>query len=339
MNAMRSVLISLSGRHRGTARHSTMIPKGWVPILYGGMVGAFIGVGCGQGVVGSVMCVTSEGTIAMRRECGASETPLTSGMLTESLPCPPDAEKVGPLCVDKYEASTWAVPPELVDKVKAGTVTLADLNDTSSGATATQVSLSEDGSCNAPFPSTFPATGNWSDKVFAVSVKGVTPTACVTWFQAEQACAASGKRLLTNQEWQRAAAGTPDGSQCNVSGTSVAKTGANPDCVSRWRIYDMVGNVWEWVADWDDLATNCTHWASDFGSDVSCFGGPGSPPGSVPLSPGYVDLSLPGAVLRGGDRVSGTDAGVFAITDYAFHIGGSDTPALSNALVGFRCAR
>jgi len=70
-----------------------------------------------------------------------------------------------------------------------------------------------------PFPATFPNTGNWkaeedskppSPGVFAASVAGVLPSTCLSWFQAEQACALSGKRLATNQEWQRAVAGTPD---------------------------------------------------------------------------------------------------------------------------------
>src|SRR5262245_9867102 len=71
---------------------------------------AAVVAGCGHASIGSVMCVTADGTIALRGACGAEETPLTSGVLSEALRCPPDAEKVGPLCVDKYEASTWLIP-------------------------------------------------------------------------------------------------------------------------------------------------------------------------------------------------------------------------------------
>src|SRR5262249_43834089 len=49
-----------------------------------------------------------------------------------------------------------------------------------------------------------------SPGVYALSIPGVKPTACITWFQANQACLLSGKRLLTNREWQGAATGTPD---------------------------------------------------------------------------------------------------------------------------------
>ena len=43
--------------------------------------------------------------------------------------CPPDSVKVGPTCVDKYEASVWQIAPSnttLVNKVQAGTATLTD---------------------------------------------------------------------------------------------------------------------------------------------------------------------------------------------------------------------
>ena len=51
---------------------------------------------------------------------------------------------------------------------------------------------------------------NCADDIFAVSLAGVTPSARITWFQAQAACANAGKRLPTNAEWQVAVAGTPD---------------------------------------------------------------------------------------------------------------------------------
>ena len=89
----------------------------------------------------------------------------------------------------------------------------------------------------------------------------VPPTICVSWFQAEQACAIANKRLLTNQEWQRAASGTPDtGSPvCNV-GSWIGPTGSFLGCVSKWGIADMVGNAFEWVADWTPRASGCQTW-------------------------------------------------------------------------------
>src|SRR6185503_1271999 len=91
--------------------------------------------------------------------------------------------RVGPLCVDKYEASVWSNPR----------------------GTGTQYPQSD-----PRFPATFPVNGNWTEPLYAVSKPGVYPARFLTWFQAQQACALSGKRLLTNAEWQMAAAGTPD---------------------------------------------------------------------------------------------------------------------------------
>jgi hypothetical protein len=40
----------------------------------------------------------------------------------------PIPSKVGPACIDKYEASVWeTTDAALIQKIKAGTVTLADL--------------------------------------------------------------------------------------------------------------------------------------------------------------------------------------------------------------------
>ena len=76
-------------------------------------------------------------------------------------------------------------------------------------------------------------------------MQGVEPRASITWFQAQQALANSGKRLPTNAQWQMAVAGTPDSTACNVGGSAAQKTGANPGCRSDWGANDMVGNLWE----------------------------------------------------------------------------------------------
>ena len=254
-----------------------------------------------------------------------------------TLKCPPDSVKVGTVCIDKYEASVWAINPantKLVKKVLAGKVTLADL--TAGGATQLAVA----GSCTgSDYGITFPKTGNWtavsasnppSPGVYTVSIPGVLPSACITWFQANQACLLSGKRLLTNREWQGAAAGTPDLS-CN-NGSGPTPTGSNfrftpirQDCVSSWGVFDMVGNVGEWVADWADLNNEyCTDSTTAFGfagtGDTICFGGNGSGSSNVP-----------GAMLRGGSwGIVG--AGVFFVNT-------SDDPSSEGPAYGFRCAR
>ena len=261
-------------------------------------------------------------------------TVLTAALVVASsasagpLKCAADAVAVGNVCVDKYEASVWAIDPiaskSLVKKVQSGKVTLDDLTE----GGATQVGPSP--SCMPFYPGNFPVTGNWtpvagssppSPGVYAVSIPGVPPSACLSWFMAAQACATSGKRLATNQEWQRAAAGTPDGAPCVVSGMGPANTGANLACVSNWGTFDMVGNVAEWVGDWGDRADACTTWPAAYGGDESCIGGPG-----------FGFSNLPGAGNRGGSWNFGALAGVFAVANF-------NPPTDGGNDAGFRCAR
>ena len=255
--------------------------------------------------------------------------------------CPPDSVAAGNACIDTYEASVWRIPPwnsALVEAVQAGTATLSQL--TRGGATQ----LSPSPSCSPGFPRDFPVDGQWtpvpgssppSPGVYAVSVPGVPPSTCITWFQANEACSLSHKRLLRNDEWQRAAASTPDPgtdngtTDCNIASTyAPSDTGSRSKCKSVWGAFDMVGNASEWVSDWADRAVNCTSWTSSApvqsipGSDLSCFGGPGGPG----------DMSLPAALVRGGSYFDGPAAGVFAVDAFVH-------PSESFYALGFRCAR
>lgn len=241
--------------------------------------------------------------------------------------CKPDAVKAGSVCIDKYEASVWQVPATnpngksnagLIKKIQNGTVKLADL--TAGGAT--QVS-SAAGCVPADFPTTFPANGQWTAPLYAASIPGVQPTGCISWFQAQQACGNARKRLPTNAEWQLAAAGTPDpGSDngttdCNSAAFTPVNTGSRSNCVSNWGAFDMVGNMWEWVADWVPRSTACGSWGAS--TDTQCLAGAAT-------------TGEPAALLRGGSFVDGTDAGPLAV-QAGFNL------FFQTGSFGFRCAR
>ena len=269
--------------------------------------------------------------------------------------CASDSIAVGPLCVDRYEATVWQVPESkkaLVNKIQRGEVTLAELR----AAGAQQIGAMTEGSCvdDIHYPSTFPNDGGWTKPLYAVSVAGVLPTTCTTWFQAQQACRLSGKRLLRNEEWQAAAAGTPDSgindnltTTCATASAFGVPTGSRSGCKSSWGVQDMVGNAWEWVAEWGETATACGRWLPEMGDDLSCIGsGPEvmSSGWPVPRSGLYrpanyvlIEEPVPGpntpsGLIRGGNYAIQDRSGVFAYYQ-------SIAPTTRSRSTGFRCAR
>jgi formylglycine-generating enzyme required for sulfatase activity len=257
----------------------------------------------------------------------AATAPAYAGWPGDQAKCPPDAVKAGPVCMDKYEVSVWSVPnptttnKALVTKIQKGTTTLANLQ----AGGATQISPAS--SCTPAFPATFPANGQWTQPLYAVSIPGVHPTACVTWFQAQQACFNARKRLPSNAEWQGAVAGSPDPgpdngtTDCNTQSVfDAVDTGSRSNCKSSWGAFDMVGNVYEWVADWVPLSTTCPGWGT-FSDDIQCFAG-----ASTAANNG------PGALVRGGDMVFGSGDGPLLVR--------ADAPVTAlGGNLGFRCAR
>ncbi len=84
----------------------------------------------------------------------------------------------------------------------------------------------------------------------AESKKGVNPWRFVNRDQAMQLCAREGKRLPTSAEWFNLSLGMIEvEASCNISSKKISQTGSLSECKSPAEVFDLVGNVWEWVHD------------------------------------------------------------------------------------------
>jgi len=116
------------------------------------------------------------------------------------------------------------------------------------------------------YPAGWPAgPENPSVTLYACALPGIYPSGYLSWYRAQRACEVQGLRLCTQAEWNSACQGCdarqlPYGNVyiagiCNEGLSSVgtlAHTGEYVVCTAENHIFDMVGNLAEWVFDFNE---------------------------------------------------------------------------------------
>jgi formylglycine-generating enzyme required for sulfatase activity len=132
-------------------------------------------------------------------------------------------------------------------------------------------------------------------------------------------------------------------SKCNTSSTTApprkaalgvgSATGKTGACVSDWGAEDMIGNLWEWTADWyaglGNSSTPAGTWPDTTGGVYNGDGTWNIASQAAAGNAGWT-AGLPAGALRGGNWGGGATAGLFALNL-------NKAPSNWNDNIGLRC--
>jgi len=243
---------------------------------------------------------------------------ILNGVVYGGTACPSDMAYVPgtrPFCIDKYEAH-----------LAAGTVS----NEACVNGSQAEVDAS-------------------NTTAIAGSAPGQVPLVSINWCSAKKACQNAGKHLCTNAEWSQAcnyrgsqwgitAEQTTEAMACNTVGSAANLTGTSSGCVTQEGVYDMIGNVREWVDEvvtadpTNGLASNYVT-GYDFATGLpTSTGVTSSNAYGNDYFAAYDGAGVARAFNRGGSGYDGANGGCFAL--YVFN-----TPSTVYALQGFRCCK
>lgn len=171
------------------------------------------------------------------------------------------------------------------------------------------------------------------------SVAGAHPWTFVNRQQAAALCARSGKRLPSALEWYEFSRGADLlADECVVHNQSMQVTGSGETCKSPVGVYDVIGNVWEWVTDdvFDGVYNGRTLPASGYVAQVDAAGIAtlSKPDPEESFSEAYFWSATEGSfgMVRGGYFGSRSDAGVYAVQ-------ARTNPNEVTPGIGFRCVK
>lgn len=168
----------------------------------------------------------------------------------------------------------------------------------------------------------YPPPTTW-EKGMYISGQEMHPVENVDWFNANEYCKWAGKRLPTEEEWEKAARG-PNGNRYpwgmefdmkkgNFDRGDTVPVGSMPVDKSYYGVFDMGGNVMEWTSSWYKPYPGSTKESKDFGEKYRILrGGSGVVVGHYNLSKIFSRSSARRFYLPGG---KGNDGGIRCAKD------------------------